>query len=532
MTFVLRSAARTDIGRGPKQLNEDSGLAGPYLVAVADGMGGMVAGDVASALTIRTLSRLDPTSLDEPSEALRRAAREANERIARHIRTDPRMEGMGTTLTAGALIGDQLVLAHIGDSRAYLLRTQRLEQITHDHTFVQSLVDEGRLTPEEAAHHPHKALITRALQGGAESAPDLARIELQAGDRLLFCSDGLDNADLDDATIGEVLRTAETVEGAATSLVNAALDRGSPDNVTCVVADVIAEEEVSASTEPVMVGAAAELDELDEGLAEITMTRENLAIDEDAPEVDEEDEEELRYAPQPPKRFRWLRRTAFAVVVLGVIGTGLWAAYTWTQAQYYVGVSAGAEQRSTALGGEVDVEQPERLTIFRGIAQQVPGFELSDPVEVRDLDVRRLPTYHRELVEATISADDLEDAQQIVAELERVAAFCRQANEPSGDEPTEDPTDPNNPTDGPTSATPDRPRPSDEPTGNGPGQQDGAAPNALAPETTAETAQSPSTLDVDAQNDGLSESAGESSADVDDIPLNCGGAEQDPSETR
>src|SRR5690606_23553912 len=101
-------------------------------------------------------------------------------------------EGMGTTFTAGIIDGDHLALAHIGDSRAYLLRDGRLQQVTHDHTFVQSLVDEGRLTRAEAAQHPHKALITRALQGGAESAPDLTRVELQAGDRLLFCSDGLD----------------------------------------------------------------------------------------------------------------------------------------------------------------------------------------------------------------------------------------------------------------------------------------------------------------------------------------------------
>jgi serine/threonine protein phosphatase PrpC len=438
MRLALRYAARTDVGLGPKTRNEDSGYAGPHLLAVADGMGGTVGGDVASATTIMTVRALDTPSHPEPLRALGQAAIEANARIAERIETDPHLEGMGTTLTAALFDGYRASVAHIGDSRAYLLRDGRLRMLTHDHTFVQSLVDEGRITPEEAEVHPHRSLIIRALEGRQDARPDLFAIELEVGDRLLLCSDGLDNAGIKDPVIEAILLRNATPDEAAAALVEAALRQGSPDNVTCVVADLVDANEVDASmSEPVLVGAVSEADPRlfgDLGGGDFPSGRGPSApsdpvpppsptettapleatppIDEEPPPDDEEpDPEELRYAPRPPSRFRWLTRLCVTVVALGLIGVGLRMAYDWTQRQYYVGPYPA---------GSTDLNS--RVAIFRGISQQIPGVKLSEVFELQNLQLSQLPPYERERVVCTIAADDLRHARSIVAELTAKAA--------------------------------------------------------------------------------------------------------------
>jgi serine/threonine protein phosphatase PrpC len=269
MTLAFRYAARTDVGL-IRDGNEDSGYAGPNLLAVADGMGGAVAGELASAITIETVRQYDSADLDDPVGVLSEAASTANGRILARIKADPRLDGMGTTLTAGVLYDDNVLgVIHIGDSRAYLLRDGELKQLTHDHTFVQSLVDEGKLTPQQAEHHPHRSLIIRVLDGHHDVQLDVDRIELQGGDWLLFCSDGLGNADIRDSMIASAMIEAETPEAAALELIRKALRAGSPDNVTCVVAEVVDLEELGISpdrasvflgSQPSVVGAAAEPD--------------------------------------------------------------------------------------------------------------------------------------------------------------------------------------------------------------------------------------------------------------------------------
>lgn len=269
MTLAFRYAARTDVGL-VRDGNEDSGYAGPHLLAVADGMGGAVAGELASAITIDAIRPFDSADLTDPVTKLSQAATSANGKILARIKDDPRLDGMGTTLTAGILHEERrLGLVHIGDSRAYLLRAGELSQLTHDHTFVQSLVDEGKLTPQQAEHHPHRSLIIRVLDGHHDAPLDVMTIELEAGDWLLFCSDGLGNADIRDSMIAEALREATTPEAAALELVRKALRAGSPDNVTCVVAEVVDTADLGLSPEraavflgdqPVVVGAAAEVD--------------------------------------------------------------------------------------------------------------------------------------------------------------------------------------------------------------------------------------------------------------------------------
>ena len=172
MTIALRYAVRSDVGL-LREGNEDSAYAGPHLLAIADGMGGHAAGEVASAVAISALAPLDTADMTGPDmlKALSDAVRQANASLHEITQSDPSTEGMGTTLTALLWSGDQVALCHIGDSRSYLLRDGAFYQITHDHTLVQSLVDDGRLTKEAAASHPQRSLVMRALQSSIPAEP-------------------------------------------------------------------------------------------------------------------------------------------------------------------------------------------------------------------------------------------------------------------------------------------------------------------------------------------------------------------------
>jgi serine/threonine protein phosphatase PrpC len=252
VTLVLRYAARSDRGL-VRANNEDSVYAGARLLALADGMGGHAAGEVASQLMIAALAPLDN---DEPGgellSKLSAAVRAGNESIADQVEESPELEGMGTTLTAILFGGSKLGLAHIGDSRAYLLRDGQLTQITRDDTFVQSLVDEGRITAEQAHNHPQRSLIMRALTGN-EIEPTLTVREARVGDRYLLCSDGLSDV-VSHETIANTLREGDQAQ-AADRLVELALRSGGPDNVTVIVADVIDVD--YGQSRPIVAGAAS-----------------------------------------------------------------------------------------------------------------------------------------------------------------------------------------------------------------------------------------------------------------------------------
>ena len=236
MTLVLQYAARTDPGL-ERTNNEDSCYAGARLLAVADGMGGATGGEVASKLVISALAQLDE---DEPGDdllgKLNAAVRAGNAAIAAEVEKEPNLKGMGTTLTAILFEGNELGLAHVGDSRAYLLDDGELTQITKDDSVVQEMVDEGAMTPEQARTNPYRSLITRALTG-PEVEPTLTMREPRAGERYLLCSDGLSGPVAEDA-IREALQISDVAE-CAEKLVELALLGGGPDNVTVVVADVV-----------------------------------------------------------------------------------------------------------------------------------------------------------------------------------------------------------------------------------------------------------------------------------------------------
>ncbi|MEU5788869.1 protein phosphatase 2C domain-containing protein [Micromonospora purpureochromogenes] len=241
MTLKLRSVGTSDRGL-IRSGNQDALHAGAWLVAVADGMGGMAAGDLASRIAIDAIAPLDvETPEDALVAALQSGIELATARIRQAVAEDPERQGMGTTLTAllFSRTGSCLALAHIGDSRAYLFREGTLKQITRDDTFVQMLVDQGVIGPEEAASHPRRAVVTQALQG-EDVSPAYATMVPWAGDRWLLCSDGLSNVVRPD-TLAEVLAETADRELCARRLIDLALRAGGPDNVTVLIVDIVEE---------------------------------------------------------------------------------------------------------------------------------------------------------------------------------------------------------------------------------------------------------------------------------------------------
>jgi serine/threonine protein phosphatase PrpC len=399
MALALRFAARSDIGL-LREGNEDSGYAGPRLLVLADGMGGHAAGEVASSVAVAMLASLDddspgPDILDRLSSAVH----EANNHLRDMVLGDPDLEGMGTTLTALLRAGSRFGLVHIGDSRCYLLRGDQLQQITKDHTFVQTLVDDGRITAEEASHHPQRNVIVRALDGREDVELDLSIREAKVGDRYLLCSDGLSDV-LSEETLRDTLAGADSPDHAAEQLVELALRGGGPDNITAIVADVV-DVDAGPSATPVTVGAAAEgsvrRSTTDSAAAKAAALAPQPVPD---PYDGETDEGHPRH---------WGRRIAVLVLLLALLGGGGAAAWAWSQQQYYV---AAADQQ---------------VAIYRGLPQDVGPLKTSRLYRSEDIALEDLPAYQRERVRSEIPASGLRDAKRIVTTLRRQAEICRAA---------------------------------------------------------------------------------------------------------
>jgi serine/threonine protein phosphatase PrpC len=405
MTLQLKYVAHSEIGLIRKN-NQDSGYASPRLVVVADGMGGAAAGDLASAVAIDTIRRIDaPTTGEQMLEVLAGAIHQANDKIAELIESDFSLEGMGTTITVAMFDGTQFGLAHIGDSRAYLLRDGHLERLTHDHTWVQSLVDDGKITESEAALHPHRSLLLKVLNGQPSNDPDLTMVPVVPGDRLMFCSDGVCGL-IDDDVIESALQVPDPND-AAERLVAESLHEGGIDNITVIVADVV---ESGGSDDIIVLGAASEhpfpaggvprgQHAEDDGVDDTLVTK--LADFEAAPADDEE-----RYSPQAPHRGRFRKPLIglLAVVLLAVAGLGI--AYGWTRTQYFV----GADQ--------------DKVAIFQGLSDSLPGLSLSRVYEVQQLTVSELPPFYQDQVKANIDVSSLDSARATVAELTDAAKRC------------------------------------------------------------------------------------------------------------
>jgi PPM family protein phosphatase len=414
MALILRSVARSDVGLVRKG-NEDSGYAGPRLLAVADGMGGHAAGEVASSATIDELLHIEGgVAGRDPLDMLGTAVVAANDRIRELVTEDPEREGMGTTLTALLWTGEDIRLAHIGDSRAYLLRDGELRQLTHDHTFVQTLVDDGRITADEAGVHPARSLILKALDGKPDPEPDLEVLRVVPGDRLLVCSDGLSGV-VSDETLRDTLLQQRELAGAADTLVELALRGGAPDNVTVIVADVLETDAPPApddTAEAYLVGAASgDRPQQPRARSRGSVMRSVFGSGSADGPVETE---ALRYAPRPPRRYRWFRRVTLVVVLGAIVWAGAVLASDWIRGQYYVGEH----------GGEV--------AIFRGVSQEVGPLRLSDLHVIADgLPVGALPDLYRARVTETITADNLPAAERIVADLRREACSAHAPREVS-----------------------------------------------------------------------------------------------------
>jgi len=255
MSIGFNYAALSDIGK-IRQSNQDSGYAGPNLLVLADGMGGPAGGDIASSIAIDHLRSLD-TEADTPEEALeslREAIAQAHQELCERSTQDPALAGLGTTCIAIRRSQNAITMTHIGDSRAYRLRGGELRQMTNDHSFVQYLVDTGQLTPEQAENHPQRSVLLRVLGDSQEDVTlDESQPDFTVGDRWLLCSDGLCGF-VSGQTIGKMLYRSETPQQACETLVELALKAGGPDNITCVVADIVEDPQAQ---EPQIVGAAA-----------------------------------------------------------------------------------------------------------------------------------------------------------------------------------------------------------------------------------------------------------------------------------
>jgi serine/threonine protein phosphatase PrpC len=433
MSLSLRFAAGSHKGM-IREGNEDSGYAGPRLLAIADGMGGQAAGEVASSEVISTIVALDD---DVPGSdiltSLGTAVQRANDQLRMMVEEDPQLEGMGTTLTALLWTGQRLGLVHVGDSRAYLLRDGVLTQITQDHTWVQRLVDEGRITEEEATTHPQRSLLMRALGSGDHVEPDLSIREVRAGDRYLICSDGLSGV-VSHQTMEDTLASYQGPQETVQELIQLALRGGGPDNITVIIADVLDIDSGDTlagqlSDTPVVVGAVAENQhQLHDNGAMQTPAGRASSLGRPVPGQGGGGEfgppgsgDTTGYVPtggfgdysdedfvKPRAGRKWLKRSLYITLALAVIGGGLYGGYRWTQTQYYVGA------------------QDQHVALYRGISQDLAWVSLSKVEKDHpEIELKYLPPYQQKQVQATIAEGGLSDAQTKIDELAVQASACK-----------------------------------------------------------------------------------------------------------
>ncbi len=450
MTLALRYAARSDRGL-VRANNEDSVYAGARLLALADGMGGHAAGEVASQLVIAALAHLDD---DEPGGdilgKLERSVYEGNSAIAEQVELNPELDGMGTTLTAILFAGDRLGLVHVGDSRGYLLRDGELTQITKDDTFVQTLVDEGRITAEEAHSHPQRSLIMRALTGH-DVEPTLIMREAREGDRYLLCSDGLSDP-VSHETILDALKTPD-VAASADRLIELALRGGGPDNVTVVVADVV-NHDFGGQTQPILAGAVCGED--DRRAAPPNTAAGRASVIAPAKPVAKVFAPQSDPPPKPRSRTRMLLVAALiALTVLSGIGVG----YRVIRGSYYISDADGVVAIMRGIQGSVlgiPLQEPYLLGCLNkaGELSQISYGQSHSALGCDLMKVRDLRPAERTQVTAGLPAGSLDDAIGQLRELARTSLLpvCDRPNRTASPSrtPTSSPTATSSPT--PTSA--------------------------------------------------------------------------------
>lgn len=418
MGVAYQSAAGSHVGM-VRANNQDSGFAGDHLYLVADGMGGHAGGDVASALATKSIAALDvPPASDAESatNALRTAVLNANALLRSTVRERPELAGMGTTFTGFIPVGDRLALAHIGDSRLYLLRDGSLRQITADHTFVQRLVDSGKITEEEAKTHPRRSVLMRVL-GDVDASPqiDTSVLDTRPGDVWLLCSDGLCGY-VDDGELEKILRRRTSLQGAVDALIDKSLAHGAPDNVTVVLVETETAPDLDPNAtlelpEPNrrFVGSAANAPEPRDGEVSTARTRllsRRRAVRK-APVIEESHFEprvdeylaELISETRRRNRNRRILWAIGAITVLAAIAGALGLGYMWTQSRYFVGTDGNT------------------VIIYQGVQQDIGALSLHSVAEDTEIPLEELDGLERRQVQRTLSAGSLEDARDIVLRL-------------------------------------------------------------------------------------------------------------------
>ena len=411
MALKTISYAASDVGK-VRSSNQDSGYAGANLFFVADGMGGHAGGDIASAIAAQHVALADEP-VDSAQQAEQRLVDfiwQANEKLGVSVAEHPDLAGMGTTFSGILVHGTKVSIGHIGDSRVYLARDGVVKQITSDHTFVQRLVDTGRITEEEALVHPRRSVLMRVL-GDVEQFPeiDVETFETKPGDRWMVCSDGLSGV-VPEGIMHRILLSQSSVKEATDLLVGEAIEFGAPDNVTVVLVDVVdAKQEVGSIAPRTFVGSAASEVVIEErkGRRILRMLNpmtliEMLQKPEDPASFAPESEELLEKILKETKgriRNRRIRQVATYLLVIGIASYGLYLGYEYTQTRYFVGVSDG------------------NVVIYKGINEELGPFKFSSVFELSNITVDSLTDFQREAVERSIDAENIEDARRILDQL-------------------------------------------------------------------------------------------------------------------
>jgi protein phosphatase len=375
-------------------------------------MGGHAGGDIASAIASQHISLADEplATSAEAEQKLIDYIYQAKQKIDASVKQHPAITGMGTTLSAMMVTGTKVTIAHIGDSRIYLARDGVVKQITTDHTFVQRLVDTGRISEEEALVHPRRSVLMRVL-GDIEQFPevDIDTYETKPGDRWMACSDGLSGV-VPDQLMKNILLSNVDIQEAGELLVGEALEFGAPDNVTVVLVDVVdAQDEIEFSPGRILVGSAANevVIEQRKGLQVLRLLNpltllELLQKPEDPVSFAPESEELLEKILKETKgrvRARRFRQIATYLLLISVASYGLFLAIEYTQTRYFVTINDGY------------------VVIFKGIKEELGPFKFSSVYEVTDVSVDSLTDFQREALERSITAESPEEAQRIVSQL-------------------------------------------------------------------------------------------------------------------
>lgn len=387
---------QTDVGRVRKG-NEDSYLLEAPVYAVADGMGGHIAGDVASATAVSVIS--DGLAAEHPADgaALADLVSRANDTIWDKARSDPSLRGMGTTCTLLMIDGDVAHIAHVGDSRAYLLRDGSFRQLTEDHTLVERMVREGRLSAEEAANHPQRSIITRALGVDANVQVDVLEEQLAKGDRILITSDGLTSMVEPDA-IAQVLDAEEDPQSAADRLVEMANDAGGEDNVTVLVLHVGKDGPAQEDGSPAPPQRAPARHDTRPGAdSQVGLAERGVAAPTEA-------------------RNRWLRPLVWTVGIVAVLSlVGFFAARWFLSNSWFVGI-----------------DDEGAVAIYQGIPDEIAGWSFADVEETTDIQEEDIPDSFRDDLEESKKFTSLEDAQ---AYVNNVAERIEEIEEATEQEP-------------------------------------------------------------------------------------------------